>query len=201
MDIKKRVDELVQLLNKYNHEYYILDRPSVEDSEYDRLMQELLALEEKYPEYKRDDSPTERVGSTVLSSFEKVAHRIPMLSLGNVFNEEDIVKFDERIKKEGFYPEYICELKIDGLAISLIYEQGVLKKGVTRGDGKIGENITNNIKTIKTIPLKLNKNIDIEVRGEIYIDKKEFERVNKERKANNLELFQNCRNLAMYLKE
>ena len=196
MDAKKRMDELVNLLNKYNHEYYILDKPSVSDSEYDRLMQELLSLEEKYPEYKSSISPTERVGSLVISDFVKVRHKIPMLSLGNVFNEEEIDKFDERIKKEGFNPSYVCELKIDGLAISLVYEKGQLVRGLTRGDGKVGEDITHNVKTIKEIPLKINKDIDIEVRGEIYIGKKEFLKVNEERKEKGLDLFQNCRNLA-----
>lgn len=119
-----------------------------------------------------------------------------MLSLSNVFNEDEIIKFDERIRKEGYNPEYVCELKIDGLAISLIYKNGILERGLTRGDGKVGEDITHNVKTIKAIPLKLTKNIDIEVRGEIYIDKKEFIRVNEERKKQGLELFQNCRNLA-----
>ena len=196
MDIKKRIDELVELINKYNYEYYILDKPSVSDMEYDRLMQELISLEDKYPEYKREDSPTERVGTTVVSSFKKVRHKLPMLSLGNVFSYEEIEKFDERIKKEGFKPAYVCELKIDGLAISLVYEKGILKTGVTRGDGSIGEDITHNIKTIKDIPLKLNKEIDIEVRGEIFINKKEFIKINKERQKQGLELYQNCRNLA-----
>lgn len=196
MDVKNRIKEISDLLNKYNYEYYILDKPSVSDSEYDRLMQELVSLEEKYPEYKLDSSPTSRVGSDVVSNFKKVIHKRPMLSLGNVFNESDIIKFDERIKKEGFNPTYVCELKIDGLAISLNYENGVLVGGTTRGDGKVGEDITSNVKTIKAIPLKLTKDIDIEVRGEIFIDKKEFDRVNKERREKGLEQFQNCRNLA-----
>ena len=196
MDIKMRIDELVSLINKYNYEYYVLDKPSVSDQEYDRLMQELMSLEEKYPEYKVKFSPTERVGSVVLSSFKKVTHKIPMLSLGNVFNEDEVIKFDERIKKEGYNPSYVCELKIDGLAISLIYEGGILKTGATRGDGRVGEDITHNVKTIKAIPLKLNEKIDIEVRGEIYINKKEFLRVNEERRKEGLEEFQNCRNLA-----
>ncbi len=196
MDIKNRMIEIESLLDKYNYEYYVLDKPSVSDSEYDRLMQELISLEEDYPQYKSLTSPTTRVGSIVLSNFEKVTHKLPMLSLGNVFNESDIIKFDERIKKEGYNPVYICELKIDGLAISLVYENGILVRGVTRGDGKVGEDITSNVKTIKSIPLKLSKNIDIDVRGEIYIDKKEFERVNEERKKLGQEQFQNCRNLA-----
>ena len=196
MNIKQRMEEIEKLLNKYNYEYYVLDMPSVEDSEYDRLMQELLSLEEKYPEYKSSTSPTTRVGSEVVTAFEKIVHQRPMLSLGNVFNEDEIAKFDERIRKEGFNPEYVCELKIDGLAISLVYENGVLVRGVTRGDGRIGENITSNVKTIKAIPLRLSENVDIEVRGEIYIDKKEFLRINEQRKKEGLELFQNCRNLA-----
>ncbi len=196
MDIKQRMEEIESLLNKYNYEYYVLDKPSVEDSEYDRLMQELLSLEEEHPELKSNTSPTTRVGSEVVTNFEKIVHQRPMLSLGNVFNEDEIVKFDERIKKEGFNPEYVCELKIDGLAISLVYENGVLVRGVTRGDGRVGEDITSNVKTIKSIPLRLSRDVDIEVRGEIYIDKKEFLRINEERKKAGLDLFQNCRNLA-----
>lgn len=196
MDAKKRVDEIISLLDKYNYEYYVLDKPSVDDYEYDRLMQELLSLEEKYPEYRYSYSPTQRVGNTVVSGFNKVVHQKPMLSLSNVFNEDEIVKFDERIRKEGYNPEYVCELKIDGLSISLIYENGRLVRGLTRGDGKQGEDITSNVKTIKAIPLKINKDIDVEVRGEIYIDKKEFLRVNEERRKEGLDEFQNCRNLA-----
>lgn len=196
MNVKERLREIESLLDRYNYEYYVLDKPSVSDQEYDRLMQELMSLEEKYPEYKSKTSPSMRVGSTVLSSFKKVTHKLPMLSLGNVFNESDIIKFDERIKKEGYNPVYVCEPKIDGLAISLVYEKGILVRGVTRGDGRVGEDITSNIKTIKSIPLKLSKDIDIDVRGEVYIDRKEFQRVNSERRKQGLEEFQNCRNLA-----
>ncbi len=196
MNVKERLREIESLLDRYNYEYYILDKPSVSDQEYDRLMQELMSLEEKYPEFKSKTSPSMRVGSTVLSSFKKVTHKLPMLSLGNVFNESDIIKFDERIKKEGYNPVYVCEPKIDGLAISLVYEKGILVRGVTRGDGRVGEDITSNIKTIKSIPLKLSKDIDIDVRGEVYIDRKEFQRVNSERRKEGLEEFQNCRNLA-----
>ena len=196
MDIEKRIIELTNLLNKYSHEYYILDMPSVSDAEYDRLMQELISLEEKYPEYKQKDSPTQKVGAPVLSSFEKVRHELPMLSLGNVFNEDEIYKFDERIRKEGYNPRYVCELKIDGLAISLKYEKGCLVRGATRGDGVIGENITSNVKTVRTIPLRLKKDIDIEVRGEVYINKEELDRINRQRQKEGLELYQNCRNLA-----
>lgn len=194
--MEERIKELRELLNKYSHEYYILDKPSVSDAEYDRLMQELISLEEKYPEFITEDSPTRKVGSEVSSSFKKVTHKLPMLSLGNVFNEDEIVRFDERIKKEGFIPSYVCELKIDGLAISLIYKDGVFIQGVTRGDGKVGEDITNNILTVKSVPMKLKDNISIDVRGELYIDKKEFYRINDERKKQGLDLFQNCRNLA-----
>ena len=196
MNVKERLREIESLLDRYNYEYYVLDKPSVSDQEYDRLMQELMSLEEKYPDFKSKTSPSMRVGSTVLSSFKKVTHKLPMLSLGNVFNESDIIKFDERIKKEGYNPVYVCEPKIDGLAISLVYEKGILVRGVTRGDGRVGEDITSNIKTIKSIPLKLSKDIDIDVRGEVYIDRKEFQRVNSERRKEGLEEFQNCRNLA-----
>lgn len=194
--IEARIKELRELLNKYSHEYYILDKPSVTDAEYDRLMQELISLEEKYPEFITEDSPTRKVGSDVVSEFKKVFHTLPMLSLGNVFNEDEIVKFDEKIKKEGFIPTYVCELKIDGLAISLIYKDGVFTQGVTRGDGKIGEDITSNILTVKSVPKKLKDKISIDVRGELYIDKKEFYRINEEREKQGLDLFQNCRNLA-----
>jgi len=194
-NIKNRIDELVKILNKANHEYYLLDNPSLTDQEYDRYMQELISLEDRYPDYRREDSPTINVGAKVQDKFNKVTHAIPMLSLGNVFNEEEIRLFDERIKKED-NPEYVCELKIDGLAISLTYEKGVLVRGATRGDGTTGEDITKNIRTIKSIPLVLNKEIDIEVRGEVYISKESFEKLNEDRKSKGEALFQNCRNAA-----
>lgn len=194
--MKERIDELIKIINRLNYEYYTLDKPSVTDQEYDRYVQELVALEQKYPELKRDDSPTTRVGGVVLDEFKKVTHKIPMLSLGNVYNSDEILNFHNRIVKEGINPEYVCEFKIDGLAVSLTYEKGKLVRGATRGDSVVGEDITHNVRTIKTIPLTLNKEIDIEVRGEIYITKKEFERINKERQEKGLELFQNCRNLA-----
>jgi DNA ligase (NAD+) len=196
MNIKDRIRELVDLLNRYNYEYYTLDNSSVSDYEYDRLMQELMTLESKYPEYILPDSPTTRVGGIILEEFSKVTHKIPLLSLSNVFNEEEIRKFDERIRKENINPDYICELKIDGLSISLTYEHGLLVRGATRGDGVVGEDITNNVKTIKAIPLKINRDIDIEVRGEIFISKKEFNKINEQREKDGLPLFQNCRNLA-----
>jgi len=196
MKEKDRIIELVSILNKANHEYYILDNPTLTDREYDRYMQELIMLEKRYPEYKLETSPTEKVGSLVLSKFEKITHELPMLSLGNVFNYEEIKQFDERIKKEVSNPSYVCELKIDGLAVSLKYENGNLIRGATRGDGVVGEDITNNVMTIKSIPLVLNEKVDIEVRGEIYMSKSSFEKLNEERKLNNEPLFANPRNAA-----
>ncbi|MBO5376606.1 MAG: NAD-dependent DNA ligase LigA, partial [Bacilli bacterium] len=166
------------------------------DQEYDSLLRELYDIEEKYPEIVRNDSPSHRAGGAVLSEFKKITHNIPMLSLSNVFNEEEIRNFDNRIKKEGIDPKYVCELKIDGLSVSLRYEKGVLVSAATRGDGIVGEDITNNVKTIKTVPLTLNEEIDIEVRGEIYISKETFNKINESRREKGLELFQNCRNLA-----
>ncbi|MBQ3142484.1 MAG: NAD-dependent DNA ligase LigA [Bacilli bacterium] len=192
----ERIDELTKLLNKANYEYYVLDNPTITDQEYDSLIRELIILEEKYPEYKRKDSPTQRVGGEVIDSFKKVVHTTRMLSLSNVFNEEEIIKFDERIKKEGLIPKYVCEFKIDGLAVSLKYKNGMLETASTRGDGTVGEDITHNVKTIKSIPLKLDKNIDIEVRGEIFMSKKTLKILNEERSKNNEPLFQNCRNAA-----
>lgn len=194
-NVKKRIDYLIQIITKANREYYLEDNPTFTDQEYDRYMQELISLENRYPELKRDDSPTVKVGAKIQDKFNKVTHKIPMLSLGNVFNEEEIRLFDERIKKEE-NPEYVCELKIDGLAISLTYEKGVLVRGATRGDGIVGEDITENIRTIKSIPLVLNKEIDIEVRGEVYMSKSSLEKLNKEREEKGEVLFQNCRNAA-----
>ncbi|MBE6152994.1 MAG: NAD-dependent DNA ligase LigA [Firmicutes bacterium] len=191
-----RYNELIEIINKLNYEYYTLDKPSVSDQEYDRYMQELLKIEENNPDIIRDDSPSVRVGGKVLDNFVKVTHEIPMLSLGNVFNEDELIKFDERIRKEIPNPSYVCELKIDGLSVSITYENGKLVRGATRGDGVIGEDITNNVKTIKTIPLQLKEKIDIEIRGEIYMSKKTFNKLNDERLHNNEELFQNPRNAA-----
>ena len=163
--MKDRIDELVNIITEANYNYHVLDNPTITDQEYDSYYRELEILEEKYPELVRDDSPTHRVGGVVLDEFEKVEHAIPMMSLGDVFNEDEIRAFDSRIKKEGINPTYVCELKIDGLSVSLHYEKGILKTAATRGNGVVGENITNNVKTIKSIPLNLNKDIDIEVRG------------------------------------
>ncbi len=191
-----RIDELVELLNKYNYEYYILDKPSVTDAEYDRLINELINLETKYPDLKRKDSPTERVGSVVIDEFKKVTHNIPMLSLGNVFNETEIREFDERISKVISNREYVCELKIDGLAVSLEYKNGILERAATRGDGTVGEDITHNVKTIKSIALKLSEPVDLTVRGEVFMSKKAFNELNEYRAENNQYLFQNPRNAA-----
>jgi len=196
MKEKERIIELVGILNKANHEYYILDNPTLTDREYDRYIQELIMLEKRYPEYKLDTSPTDKVGSLVISKFNKITHELPMLSLGNVFNYEEVKQFDERIKKEINNPSYVCELKIDGLAISLKYENGNLVRGATRGDGVVGEDITNNVMTIKSIPLVINEKVDIEVRGEIYMSKSSFEKLNKEKEEKNEALFANPRNAA-----
>lgn len=193
--IKKRIDELIDILNKANREYYLEDNPTLTDQEYDRYMGELISLEDRFPNLKRNDSPTVNVGTKVQDKFNKVTHKISMLSLGNVFNEDEVRLFDERIKKEDI-PQYVCELKIDGLAISLTYEKGVLVRGATRGDGVTGEDITENIRTIKSIPLVLNKEIDIEVRGEVYLSRASLEKINEERKEKGEPLFQNCRNAA-----
>ena len=178
--IEKRILELTKIINQANHDYYINDNPTITDQEYDRYMEELMRLEEAHPEFKKIDSPTQRVGSEVISSFKKVTHEIPMLSLGDIFNEEEIMAFDERVKKVIPNPKYVAELKIDGLSVSLLYKKGELVRAATRGDGVTGEDITHNAKTIKDIPLRINKPIDIEVRGEIYMSKASFNKLNAE---------------------
>jgi len=194
--MKERIDELVEQLNEANYNYHVLDKPTITDQEFDKLLRELIVLEEKYPEYVRDDSPSKRIGGEILDEFQKVVHQIPMMSLGNVFNEEEIRGFDDRIKKENINPEYVCELKIDGLSVSLHYEKGKLITAATRGDGTTGEDITHNVRTIKTVPLQLKKEIDIEVRGEIYMSKESLRKTNEERAKKNQPLLQNCRNAA-----
>ena len=196
MDIKKRIDTLINEINKASYEYYALDNPSLSDQEYDDKYNELLRLEEKYPELKREDSPTNRVGGEAIDKFEKVTHNTPMLSLDDIFNSEEIELFDERIKKTIKNPEYTLEPKMDGLSGSLIYQDGVLVRAATRGDGVTGEDITINVKTIKSVPLHLSKKIDIEVRGEIYMSKLSFERANIERRTNGEKEFANPRNAA-----
>ena len=196
MNIEKRIDELISKINKASYEYYALDNPSITDQEYDDYYNELLRLEEKYPELKREDSPTNRVGGEAIDKFNKVNHKTPMLSFDDIFNEDEIIGFDERIKKTISNPEYTLEPKMDGLSGSLIYEKGILVRAATRGDGVVGEDITINVKTIKSVPLRLTKDIDIEVRGEIYMSKLSFERANREKTKNNEKLFANPRNAA-----
>lgn len=194
--MKDRIDELVNLIEEANYNYHVLDNPTITDQEYDSYFRELQILEEKYPEYVREDSPTHRIGGVVLEGFNKVTHSIPMMSLGDIFNEDEIRDFDSKIKKEGINPSYVCELKIDGLSVSLHYEKGILKTAATRGNGTVGEDITNNVKTIKTVPLTLKEKIDIEVRGEIYMSKETLKKINEERKEKGEPLLQNCRNAA-----
>lgn len=195
-NIENRIKELVEILNKANVEYYVNDNPTLSDNEYDSLMDELIKLEEKYPQYKQKNTPTSRVGNEVIAAFNKVTHPTPMFSLADVFNIEELKDFDAKVKKEIHNPEYVAELKMDGLAVSLIYKNGRFESAATRGDGTIGEDITHNVKTIKKLPLTLNKKIDLEVRGEIYMNKKVFNELNEKRKLANLNLFQNPRNAA-----
>ena len=194
--MKERMDELIEYINKASYEYYVLDNPTITDQEYDDYYNELLSIEEKYPELKREDSPTNRVGGAVLDKFEKVTHDHPMLSFDDIFNEEEIILFDERIKKVVSTAHYTLEPKMDGLSGSLIYKNGVLVRGATRGDGVTGEDITTNIKTIKSVPLRLTEDIDIEVRGEIYMSKKSFLEANREKVKNGEKEFANPRNAA-----
>ncbi|MFD6438231.1 NAD-dependent DNA ligase LigA [Peribacillus sp. NPDC060186] len=200
MDIQaaeKIVLELQTLLNQYSYEYYVMDQPSVPDAEYDRLLRELIEYEEKFPELKTADSPTQRVGGAILDMFEKVEHTTPMLSLGNAFNESDLRDFDRKVRQAvGDDFSYVCELKIDGLAVTLQYENGYFVRGATRGDGTIGEDITENLKTIKSIPLKVREPIAIEVRGEAFMPKKSFESLNKAKEERGEEPFANPRNAA-----
>jgi DNA ligase (NAD+) len=194
--IEKRMQELIKIINKAAYEYYTLDDTTITDQEYDRYMQELQKLEAEYPNLVQPDSPTHRVGGAISEGFKKVVHEKPMLSLSNVFNEADITDFDKRIKKEGIIPEYVCELKIDGLSVSLQYDKGVLVRAATRGDGVTGEDITVNARTIKSIPLRIPYEQPIEVRGEIYMSKDSFNELNAERARNNWELLANPRNAA-----
>ncbi len=181
MEIEKRIKELVDIINEANYNYHVLDNPTITDQEYDKYLDELYKLEAKYPELIQEDSPTKKIGGEVLDKFEKVTHDIPMMSLSDVFNEDEITLFDNRIKKEGVNPEYVCELKIDGLSVSLKYEKGVFKRAATRGNGVVGEDITNNVKTIKTVPMRIQEPVDIEVRGEIFMSKETLNKLNIER--------------------
>ena len=196
IDIKDRIKYLVETLNQANIEYYVNDNPTLTDNEFDSLLDELIKLEEKYPEYKLDNSPTSKVGTTVISEFNKITHPTPMFSLADVFNEEEVRSFAAKLEKEVGDLEYVCELKMDGLAVSLIYKEGKFIKAATRGDGVVGEDITNNVKTIKKLPLSLKENVDLEVRGEIYMENKVFDELNVQREKDGLPLFQNPRNAA-----
>lgn len=194
--MKEKIRELQEQLTQYNYEYHVLDKPTVPDAVYDQLLRELFDLEKEYPEYKTEDSPTVRVGGQILDKFEKVEHSSPMLSLSNAFNEEDLRAFDHRVRKVVSDVEYMCELKIDGLAVSLSYENGRFTVGATRGDGTVGENITENLKTIRAIPLKIDATSSFEVRGEAYMPKNSFEKLNAAREENGQQVFQNPRNAA-----
>ncbi|MBR2247981.1 MAG: NAD-dependent DNA ligase LigA [Bacilli bacterium] len=191
-----RYEELIEIINEADYNYHTLDNPTITDQEYDKYFRELEEIEEKHPEWIKDYSPTQHAGGKVIDSFNKVTHKIPMMSLSDVFSESEVVAFDERIKKEKINPKYVCELKIDGLSVSLLYEKGKLVRAATRGDGTTGEDITHNVKTIKSIPLKLTEEVDIEVRGEIFMNKKTLEELNKKRKEKGESLLQNCRNAA-----
>ena len=194
---EKRSAELRDELNQYAHEYYVQDQPSVEDFVYDKKYQELVEIETEYPDLITPESPTQRVGGKVLEGFEKVVHDIPLYSLNDVFSKEELIAFDERVKKALGHPvSYCCELKIDGLSISLKYENGVFVQGATRGDGTVGENITENLKTVKSIPLRLKEPLSIEVRGECYMPKSSFVKLNQQREEEGKEVFANPRNAA-----
>lgn len=196
-EARARVDELIILLDQYSHEYYVLDKPTITDSEYDKLYRELADLEEQYPELVQQDSPTQRVGGTILPGFEKVEHDVPMLSLDNAFGKEELQAFDRRVKSLVDGPfHYHCELKIDGLAVSLKYIDGKLVQAATRGDGRVGENVTGNVRTIKSVPLKLQEAVSIEARGEIYMPKSSFVDLNQKQEEAGGAVFANPRNAA-----
>lgn len=194
--MKERMEELIEIINEADYNYHTLDNPTITDQEYDKYLRELFEIEEAHPEWVREDSPTQHAGGKIIEGFNKVTHKIPMMSLSDVFSESEVIAFDERIKKEGITPEYMCELKIDGLSVSLLYEDGKLVRAATRGDGTTGEDITHNAKTIKVIPLKLKEKVNIEVRGEIFMNKETLVKLNEERKKHNQPLLQNCRNAA-----
>lgn len=194
--MKERMEELIEIINEADYNYHTLDNPTITDQEYDRYLRELFEIEEAHPDWIREDSPTQHAGGKIIEGFNKVTHKIPMMSLSDVFSESEVIAFDERIRKEGITPEYMCELKIDGLSVSLLYEDGKLVRAATRGDGTVGEDITHNARTIKVIPLKLKEKVDIEVRGEIFMNKETLVKLNEERKKHNQPLLQNCRNAA-----
>ncbi|MFR3568635.1 MAG: NAD-dependent DNA ligase LigA [Paraclostridium sordellii] len=197
MDVKKKMDELIDLINYHSNKYYNEDTPEISDFEYDNLMKELMKIETEHPELKREDSPSTRVGGKPLDKFNQVTHKIPMLSLSNAYSAQDLKDFDKRVRESvNKDVEYVVEFKIDGLSVGLTYVDGVFKTGATRGNGVIGEDITQNLKTVKTIPLKIDDKEEIIVRGEVYISKENFERINEQQEENGLQLFANPRNLA-----
>ena len=197
LSIAEQIQQLTKQLNQYAYEYYVKDNPSVDDAHYDKLYHELVALEQAHPELVQEDSPTQRVGGIILDGFEKAVHDVPLYSLNDVFNKEEIIAFDQRVQKAvGHAVSYTCELKIDGLSVSLRYEEGRFVRGATRGDGSVGENITENLKTVKSIPLRLNQPLTFEVRGECYMPKASFVKLNQEREEAGLEVFANPRNAA-----
>ncbi|HET7629036.1 MAG TPA: NAD-dependent DNA ligase LigA [Bacillales bacterium] len=196
-EAERRIEQLRDVLEQYNYEYHVLDNPSVPDAEYDRLMKELRELEEEHPDLVTEDSPTQRVGGEPIDAFTKVEHVVPMLSLGNAFGESDMRDFDRRVRQAvGDDVSYVCELKIDGLAVSLLYENGRFVRGATRGDGTVGEDITVNLRTIRSIPLRLKESVNLEVRGEAFMPKRSFERLNEARRERGEALFANPRNSA-----
>ena len=197
MNVKNRMDELIDLINYHSDKYYNEDSPEISDFEYDNFMKELIKLEQENPALKRVDSPSGRVGGKPLDKFKQVKHKIPMLSLSNAYSEKDLKDFDKRVKESiGNNVEYVVEFKIDGLSVGLTYNDGVFITGATRGNGVIGEDITQNLKTVKTIPLRIDDNEEVVVRGEVYISKDNFEKINKQQEEKGLQLFANPRNLA-----
>ncbi len=196
--VRERIEILRREIDRHNYRYHVLDQPEISDAEFDELLRELQQLEEKYPQLQDPDSPTRRVGGEPLASFETLEHKVPMLGLDNAFSEEDLIDFADRVKRLSGLEEldYFCELKIDGLAVSLQYEEGLFKRGSTRGDGYSGEDITRNLRTIRQIPLKLPEEVSLEVRGEVYINKKDFEKLNRRREEEGLMVFANPRNAA-----
>ena len=196
MDAKAKIEALRNEINRYDYEYHVLDAPTVSDIVYDQKLRALIELEDAYPEYKTDDSPTQRVGGVILDGFKKVDHPIPMLSLANAFNAEELREFDQRVRKAVADVDYVVEAKVDGLAASLRYENGILVRAATRGNGDVGEDITHNVRTIKSVPLKLNEAVSLEVRGEIFMTKAAFLRLNESRDSDKEALFKNPRNAA-----
>ena len=195
-DIYNKINELREHIEHHSILYYVQDSPEISDADFDMLMKELIALEEKYPEYITEDSPTQRVGGEALSKFDQVRHSVQMMSLSNAFSKQDLLDFDSRVRQMIPKPEYVLEFKIDGLSVALTYEKGKFKVGATRGDGVVGEDVTKNLKTIKSIPMKLKEEVSLVVRGEVYIPKEKFKELNLQQEENGLALFANPRNAA-----